>query len=188
MILIIDNYDSFTYNIYQRLGEMGFKSLVVKNDEVSVSEVKKLNPSHIIISPGPCTPNESGKSNLIIKNFYKKIPILGICLGHQCIAQVFGSKIVRTIPFHGKPDFFSHNKDELFKGIKQQFQAARYHSLIVQDLPKDFELIAWNKENLIMGIKHKQFNLYGIQFHPESILTDVGYKLLRNFVNVRYNK
>tara|TARA_Y100000034_G_C6843347_1_gene381805 strand:+ start:72 stop:638 length:567 start_codon:yes stop_codon:yes gene_type:complete len=188
MILIIDNFDSFTYNIYQRLGEMGYESEVVTN-EVSIAKIKKINPSHIIISPGPCTPNETGNCKKIIKYFYKKIPILGICLGHQCIAQVFGSKIVKTKPFHGKEDLFFHNYDVLFRNVKQRFTAARYHSLIVETLPKEFQLVSWNDKKLIMGIKHQQFNLYGIQYHPESILTQDGYTILKNFIeNVRNSK
>lgn len=185
MILIIDNYDSFTYNIVQRIGELNYKTLVLRNDKATIKKIVALQPSHIIISPGPCTPNEAGNSNEIIKYFSGKIPLLGICLGHQCIASVFGGKIIRNKPVHGKEDKIYHDKKAIYAGIKQGFSAARYHSLIVdrKTLPECFEISAWNKEKLIMGIRHKDFKVEGVQFHPESIITKDGYKILENFIN-----
>jgi len=183
MILIIDNYDSFTYNVVQRLGELNYKIKVIRNDKVTIKNIKKLKPSHIIVSPGPCTPKETGNTNKIIKHFAGKIPILGICLGHQCIAHVFGGKVVRNVPVHGKEDKIYHDKGSLYSGVKQGFVAGRYHSLIVdKKLPDCLEISAWNKKGVIMGIRHKDFKVEGVQFHPESIITDVRYKILRNFV------
>jgi para-aminobenzoate synthetase component II len=184
MILIIDNYDSFTYNIVQRLGELSCKVKVIRNDNVNIAKVNKLKPSQIIVSPGPCTPNETGNTNKIIKHFAGKIPILGICLGHQCIAYAFGGRIIRNNPVHGKENYIYHDKKTIYNGIKQGFIAGRYHSLIVdkKTLPKCFEISAWNKKGKIMGIRHKDFKLEGVQFHPESIITNDGYKILKNFI------
>lgn len=186
MILIIDNYDSFTYNIVQRIGELRHETMVLRNDKATIKKIAKLQPSHIIISPGPCTPNEAGNSNEIIRYFSGKIPLLGICLGHQCIASVFGGKIIRNKPVHGKEDNIFHDEKTIYSGVKQGFSAARYHSLIVdkKTLPDCFEISAWNKEKLIMGIRHKDFKLEGVQFHPESIITKSGYKILKNFIKL----
>ena len=186
MILIIDNYDSFTYNLVQRIGELGYQSKVMRNNKVTIKKVNKLKPTHIIVSPGPCTPKETGNSNKIIKHFAGKIPILGVCLGHQCIAYVFGSRIVRNTPVHGKEDLIYHDKKTIYKKIKQKFKAGRYHSLIVdkKTLPSCLEISAWNEKGTIMGIRHKDFKVEGVQFHPESIITDAGYDILKNFIKL----
>lgn len=186
MILIIDNYDSFAYNLAQRLGELGCKSKVFRNNKISVNAIKKIKPSHIVISPGPCSPKEAGNSNDIIKYFAGKIPILGVCLGHQCIAYAFNGKIIRNNPVHGKEDKIYHDGKTIYKGVKQGFKAARYHSLVAdkETLPSCLEVSAWNKEGIIMGIRHKNFNVEGTQFHPESIITKVGYDILKNFVKM----
>ncbi|MBU0761492.1 MAG: aminodeoxychorismate/anthranilate synthase component II [Candidatus Altiarchaeota archaeon] len=184
MILILDNFDSFTYNIYQRVGELGYKSVVKRNDAVNARGVSRLKPSHIIISPGPKTPLETGYVNEIIRKHYKRIPILGICLGHQCIAHVFGGNILRTTPVHGKQDLIYHDGKGIYSGLRQGFTASRYHSLVVdrEDIPDCLELSAWNKKGQIMGVRHKQYPVDGVQFHPESIITASGYKLLKNFI------
>ena len=184
MILIIDNYDSFTYNLVQRIGELGCNLKVIRNDKVTIDYVKELKPTHIIVSPGPCTPNESGNSNKIIKYFAGRIPILGVCLGHQCIAYVFGGKIIRNPPVHGKEDRIFHDKKTIYKNIKQGFIGGRYHSLIVdkKTLPECLEVTAWNEQGIIMGLRHKDFKVEGVQFHPESIITDNGYTVLENFI------
>lgn len=189
MILVIDNYDSFTYNLVQYLGELGAECRVFRNDAVTVEEIKKLNPSHIIISPGPGTPDESGISLDVIKNLAGVIPILGVCLGHQAIGQVFGAKIVRA-PYlmHGKTSEIIHDIDEpLFFDVDNPFTATRYHSLIIdRESARETPLktIAWTADNIIMGVRHKEFKtLVGIQFHPESILTKVGKKILSNFLS-----
>jgi len=189
MILVIDNYDSFTYNLVQYLGELGAECQVFRNDAISVDEIKKLNPSHIIISPGPGTPDESGVSLDVIKTFAGKISILGVCLGHQAIGQVFGAKIIGA-PYlmHGKVSEIIHDIDEpLFSGIDNPFTATRYHSLVIdRDSLKEtpLKIIAWTSDNIVMGVRHKDFkNLVGIQFHPESILTKSGKKILANFLS-----
>lgn len=192
MILIIDNYDSFTYNLVQRLGELGAKVNVIRNDAVAPNKlgnyVVKLSPTHIVISPGPCTPNEAGISNAIIKEFAGKIPILGVCLGHQCIGQVFGGKIVRENPVHGKTAAIFHDGKTIFKNVKKPFTATRYHSLVVEkkSLPDCLEISATNKDgSIIMGLRHRYLpGVEGIQVHPESIMTTKGYKILRNFLNM----
>lgn len=188
MILVIDNYDSFTYNIVQYLGELGAECQIFRNDAVSVEDIKQINPSHIIISPGPGTPDESGVSLDVIKNFGGKIPILGVCLGHQAIGQVFGAKVVRA-PYlmHGKVSEIIHDPDEpLFTGIDNPFSATRYHSLIIDRASLEgtpLKIIAWTSDNIVMAVKHKDFkNLVGIQFHPESILTKSGKNILSNFI------
>ena len=185
MILLIDNYDSFTYNLVQYLGEIGAKLKVFRNDKISIAQAKKLNPSHIVISPGPGRPKDAGISNKIIKEFAGKVPILGVCLGHQCIGEVFGSKIVRADRLmHGKTSKVFHNNKGVFKGIKNPFEATRYHSLIIQKkgLPAVLEITAQTKEKEIMGIRHKKLAVFGVQFHPESILTKEGKGLLKNFI------
>jgi len=186
MLLMIDNYDSFTYNLVQYLAEIGQEVEVVRNDKISIEEINKLNPQYIVISPGPCTPNEAGISLELIEAFKGKIPILGVCLGHQSIGQAFGGKIVhaQTI-MHGKTSKISHNNKGVFRGIKNPFIATRYHSLVVekQTLPNCFDITAWTDDNEIMGIKHKELAIEGVQFHPESILSEHGHDLLKNFLD-----
>ena len=183
MILIIDNYDSFTYNLYQQIEKLGKKTKIYTHDEVTIKEVKKLNPEKIIISPGPKTPSESGISIDVIKNFYKSKAILGVCLGHQCIAKLFNSKVVHAKEIkHGKTSKVYHTEDKLFNGIKNPFNAARYHSLAIKNLPKGFVKTAWTKDNEIMAIHHEKYPLFGIQFHPESFLTEEGDKIMHNFL------
>ena len=191
MILMIDNYDSFTFNIVQYLGELGADVVVKRNDEVSIDEIEKLNPDRIVISPGPCTPNEAGVSIDVVKNFYQKKPILGVCLGHQTIGQAFGGKIVSAKRImHGKTSKINHDGDYLFENIQQNFTATRYHSLVIDEesLPDSLIITARTdeseNESEIMGIRHKEYRLFGVQFHPESILTESGHKLLENFLNV----
>ena len=191
MILMIDNYDSFTFNIVQYLGELGADVVVKRNDEVSIDEIGKLNPDRIVISPGPCTPNEAGVSIDVVKNFYQKKPILGVCLGHQTIGQAFGGKIVSAKRImHGKTSKINHDGDYLFENIQQNFTATRYHSLVIDEksLPDSLIITARTdeseNESEIMGIRHKECRLFGVQFHPESILTESGHKLLENFLNV----
>ena len=184
MILVIDNYDSFTYNIVQTIGLFKKEINVVRNDKITLKEIGLLSPSHIVISPGPCTPNEAGISIELIKNFAGKIPILGICLGHQCIGQAFGGKVIRApYPIHGKTSQIYHDKKTIFKGIKNPFTATRYHSLIIEKstLPSSLEISA-ETDGLIMGIRHKKYNVEGVQFHPESFLTREGKKLIKNFI------
>ena len=190
MILMIDNYDSFTFNIVQYLGELGADVVVKRNDEVSIDEIEKLNPDRIVISPGPCTPNEAGVSIDVVKNFYQKKPILGVCLGHQTIGQAFGGKIVSAKRImHGKTSKINHDGDHLFENIEQNFTATRYHSLVIDEesLPDSLIITARTdeseNESEIMGIRHKECRLFGVQFHPESILTESGHKLLENFLN-----
>lgn len=187
MILVIDNYDSFTYNLVQYLGELGAKLKVYRNDAVSLKQIKKLKPSHIVISPGPCTPKEAGVSNDVIRTFSGKIPILGVCLGHQCIGDVFGGDVVRADRImHGKTSMIHHDGRTIFQKLPNPFEATRYHSLIIKPdtLPGDLEVSAWTKEGEIMGVRHKKFNVpvEGVQFHPESILTKEGKDLLKNFL------
>ncbi|MCK9186082.1 aminodeoxychorismate/anthranilate synthase component II [Candidatus Gracilibacteria bacterium] len=184
MILLIDNYDSFTYNLYQLIEKLGEETKVVKNDEISINEIKKIKPSKIIISPGPGNPKDSGISKKIIETFYKEIPILGVCLGHQCIGEIFGSKVLHAKKMmHGKTSKIYHFKNSIFKNIKSPFIGARYHSLIVDKVPKDFTLTAWTSDGEIMGIRHSKYNLFGVQFHPESFMTGQGEKIMKNFLN-----
>jgi anthranilate synthase component 2 len=186
MLLMIDNYDSFTYNLVQYLAEIGQEVEVIRNDKISIKEIKKLNPQYIVISPGPCTPNEAGISLDLIESFKGKIPILGVCLGHQSIGQAFGGKIIhaQTI-MHGKTSKISHNNLGVFSGIKNPFTATRYHSLVIdrKSLPDCFDITAWTDDNEIMGIKHKELAIEGVQFHPESILSEHGHDLLKNFLD-----
>ncbi|MBI4004188.1 MAG: aminodeoxychorismate/anthranilate synthase component II [Candidatus Omnitrophica bacterium] len=187
MILMIDNYDSFTYNLVQYLGELGQKLIVKRNDAVTVPAIKRLAPSSIVISPGPGRPSDAGISNELIKTFAGTIPILGVCLGHQCIGEVFGGDVVRAQrPMHGKTSRIYHTKTHLFAGLPDPFEATRYHSLIVkrETLPDPLAVTAWTKEREIMGLEHRRFPVYGVQFHPESILTSVGKDLLRNFLKL----
>ena len=188
MILMIDNYDSFTYNLVQYLGELGQKVLVYRNDALTVKDIKKLNPAKIVISPGPGRPEDAGISCEIIREFCGKIPILGVCLGHQAIGYVFGGKIVRAKRLmHGKTSKIYHNKKDIFKNIPVPFLATRYHSLLVDklSLPACLEITASTKENEIMGLKHKDYPLWGVQFHPESILTKCGKQILDNFIKIK---
>ncbi|MFA6078375.1 MAG: aminodeoxychorismate/anthranilate synthase component II [Candidatus Omnitrophota bacterium] len=187
MILMIDNYDSFTYNLVQYLGEMGAELSVIRNDKISVEEIKKLAPEKIIISPGPGEPKDAGISENVIREFGSLIPILGVCLGHQAIGEVFGGKIIRSKHLmHGKTSMIFHNGKGIFKGIPNPFEATRYHSLVVErsSLPESLEIAAETEDKDIMALTHKQYPIYGVQFHPESILTVEGMKLLKNFLDI----
>ena len=188
MLLVIDNYDSFTYNLVQYLGEMGQDVRVVRNDELPAAEIAALAPSHIVISPGPCTPNEAGISLEVIKAYAGKIPILGVCLGHQAIGQAFGGKVVRAARvMHGKTSQISHDGKGLFTGLPNPFQATRYHSLLIEraSVPDVLDVTAETAENEIMAVRHKTLPVEGVQFHPESFLTTSGKDLLRNFIERR---
>lgn len=185
MILVIDNYDSFTYNLVQYLGEIGETVEVRRNDEIDIAGIEKLAPDHILISPGPCTPNEAGISLQLIDHFKGKIPILGVCLGHQSIGQAFGGEVIRAERLmHGKTSPIYHDGKTIFEGIPNPFTATRYHSLIVrsESLPDCLEVSARTKEGEIMGLRHKEYPIEGVQFHPESVITDHGLTLLRNFL------
>ncbi len=187
MILMIDNYDSFTYNLVQYLGELGEELKVYRNDAISLAQIQKLKPSRIVISPGPGSPKDAGVSKDIIKELGPKTPVLGVCLGHQCIGEVFGGKVSGAGRLmHGKTSLIYHNGKGIFKGIKNPFTATRYHSLLVQQthFPRDLEITAETKEKEIMGLQHKKFPIYGVQFHPESILTESGKEILKNFLNL----
>ncbi|MFQ5901234.1 MAG: anthranilate synthase component II [Thermodesulfobacteriota bacterium] len=185
MLLMIDNYDSFTYNLVQYLGELGADIKVFRNDLLSIPDIETMNPEKIVISPGPCTPEKAGISVDVVKEFAGKIPILGVCLGHQSVCYAFGAEIVRAAKLmHGKTSLIFHDGEGIFKGIKSPFEATRYHSLIVEknSLPEGFKVSAWTEEGEIMGVRHREYNLRGLQFHPESILTKKGKGILRNFL------
>ncbi len=185
MVLMIDNYDSFTYNLVQYLGELGAELEVHRSRKIGIEELDTLAPERIVISPGPCTPREAGISNDVIKHFAGKVPILGVCLGHQCIGDVFGGEVVRANRLmHGKTSMIGHNGAELFKDLDNPFEATRYHSLIVkkETLPDCLEITAWTDQDEIMGLRHKTLPIWGVQFHPESILTAAGKDLLGNFL------
>lgn len=187
MILMIDNYDSFTYNLVQYLGELGEDLKVVRNDKITIKEIKAMHPKQIVISPGPGKPKDAGISNEVIKKFGGNIPILGVCLGHQCIGEVFGGRIVGAPRLmHGKISLIYHNGKDIFKGLPNPFEATRYHSLLVErkTFPKCLEITAETKEKEIMGLRHKKYPIWGVQFHPESILTKEGKKLLANFLRI----
>ena len=191
MILLIDNYDSFTYNLVHYVEELDFDVEIYRNDKISLNKIKRLNPQKIIISPGPCTPNEAGISINLIKKFYKDIPILGVCLGHQAIAQAFGAKIVKAKKImHGKVSMMTNLGSQIFSGIPKKFNATRYHSLVIQNntLPNDFKIISDTIDNgkkVIMGIEHNQYPCFGVQFHPESIATNpFGKKIIKNYLKL----
>jgi anthranilate synthase/aminodeoxychorismate synthase-like glutamine amidotransferase len=188
MILLIDNYDSFTYNLVQRLGEIdpGIDLQVVRNDQITVEEIEAKHPSRLIISPGPCTPREAGISNEVVARLAPSIPLLGVCLGHQSIGHVFGGRIVRADRImHGKTSWIHHDGQRLYRDISNPFEATRYHSLVIEPntLPDDLQVVAWTDQGEIMGVRHKTYPLEGVQFHPESFLTLEGIKLLKNFLD-----
>ncbi len=185
MILLIDNYDSFTYNLYHYLIQAGAKNVLVKrNDEISIDEIKKLQPSGIVLSPGPCSPNEAGICLEIVEKLQGIYPIFGVCLGHQTIGQAFGGKVIKTYPMHGKVSEIFHHKKSLFEDVPSPFKATRYHSLIIEKetCPDELEITAETKDGIIMGITHKKFKIYGVQFHPESIASEYGHKIIQNFL------
>ena len=185
MILLIDNYDSFTYNLYQYLCELGAEVNVVRNDESTVEELDGMAPEKIVVSPGPCTPNEAGVSVDVIKHFGEKLPVLGVCLGHQCIGQAYGARVAGAGEImHGKTSMISHDGKGVFEGLPDPFEAIRYHSLAVmqEGIPEELEVTAWSDSGVIMGLRHKSLPVEGVQFHPESIMTRTGHDLLRNFL------
>jgi anthranilate synthase/aminodeoxychorismate synthase-like glutamine amidotransferase len=187
MVLIIDNYDSFTYNLVQRLGEIGAEIQVYRNDKITPDEVERAAPDHIIISPGPCTPREGGVSNDVIRRFAGQVPILGVCLGHQCIGYAFGATVDRHRRLmHGKTSMIHHDGKTIYEGLPDPFEATRYHSLAIveETLPEEFEVTARAEPDEIMGIRHREYRLEGVQFHPESFLTAEGPRLLSNFLRM----
>jgi anthranilate synthase/aminodeoxychorismate synthase-like glutamine amidotransferase len=191
MLLLIDNYDSFTYNLVQRFGEIdpNLPMRVFRNDQISIEQIEELKPDHIVISPGPCTPREAGISNAVLKRFTGRVPILGVCLGHQCIGHVFGGEVVRNARvMHGKTSPVFHDGRGVFAGLSNPFEATRYHSLVIRKdslTNPDFVVSAWTAENEIMGVRHRSKSLHGVQFHPESFLTTEGPILLQNFLDMR---
>lgn len=188
MVLVIDNYDSFTYNLVQYLGEMQVDLQVHRNDQISLKQIRELKPERILISPGPCSPRESGLSNDIIRTFGPEIPLLGVCLGHQCIGHTFGAEvIVNYRMMHGKTSLIKHNEKDLFEGMPNPFAATRYHSLVIrrENIPSHLEITAETEEGEVMGVKHKEHPIWGVQFHPESILTENGRQILKNFLKLR---
>ena len=187
MLLMIDNYDSFTYNLVQYFGELGEVIEVFRNDKISIPEIEKLDPEMLVISPGPGTPKDAGISLDMIKHFKEQIPILGVCLGHQCVGEAFGGKIVPAPRLmHGKTSLIHHDEKDIFQGLPNPFEATRYHSLIIEkeSIPDCLAITAWTDEQEIMGITHKSYLLLGVQFHPESILTKDGKQVLKNFLNL----
>jgi anthranilate synthase/aminodeoxychorismate synthase-like glutamine amidotransferase len=186
MILVIDNYDSFAYNLAQYLGELGWEPVVFRNDAITLAGIEKMSPSHIVISPGPCTPREAGISNDVIYRFGGKIPILGVCLGHQCIGYVYGAEVLHTpVPTHGKSSLIYHDSRTVYQGLPNPFEGGRYHSLVVDWVkrPPDLEATAVTADGVIMGIRHRCYTVEGVQFHPESIMTDAGHQVLSNFLS-----
>lgn len=186
MLIMIDNYDSFTYNLVQYLGELGEEVKTFRNDEITINEIEKLNPDRIMISPGPCTPNEAGISLSVIEHFKGKVPLMGVCLGHQSIGMAFGGKVIRAQQImHGKTSLIEHTDTGVFSGLENPFTVTRYHSLVIQQtsLPACLEVTAWTADGEIMGVRHKDLAIEGVQFHPESILTQHGHALLQNFLN-----
>jgi anthranilate synthase/aminodeoxychorismate synthase-like glutamine amidotransferase len=189
LILLIDNYDSFTYNLYQYLAELGAEVTVLRNDALTLEDVESMSPRGIVVSPGPCTPTEAGISNEVIRRFGPTIPTLGVCLGHQCVGQAYGGVVDRAGEImHGKTSLIHHDGNGLFKGLPDPFEAIRYHSLAVyrEDLPDSLEVSAWTDNGVIMGLRHKEHLVEGVQFHPESIMTPVGKDLLRNYLDWAY--
>ncbi|WP_085908129.1 anthranilate synthase component II [Kiloniella majae] len=187
MLLLIDNYDSFTYNLYHFLGELGATISVERNDQISVDEVMALNPERIVISPGPCDPSSAGICLELVERVAGKIPVLGVCLGHQSIGQAFGAKVVRApSPMHGKTSPIKHNGKSVFKGLPDPLTVTRYHSLTIEpdSMPDCLEVTAWTEDGVIMGLQHKKLPLHGVQFHPESIASEKGHDLLKNFLTV----
>lgn len=185
MILMIDNYDSFVYNLVQYIGELDEEVYIKRNDEISIEEITKMNPEIIILSPGPCSPKEAGICIDVVKHFKGKIPILGICLGHQTIGHVFGGNITKAIrPVHGKVESITHNNKGVFENLKNPLKVTRYHSLVIENnnLPENLEITALTNEGEIMGIRHKKYHIEGVQFHPEAILSEMGHDILRNFI------
>jgi len=185
VLLMIDNYDSFTYNLVQYFGELGEEVRVFRNDQITVDEVEKLAPAYIVISPGPCTPNEAGISVPVIERFAHSVPILGVCLGHQCIGQAFGGRVVHAKSvMHGKTSAIRHEGEGVFAGLPNPLTATRYHSLVVEraSLPECLKVTAWSDDGEVMGVRHRELAVEGVQFHPESILTEAGHDLLRNFL------
>ena len=187
MLIVIDNYDSFTYNLVQYLGELGQEIQVFRNDQVTLDEIRALNPDHIVISPGPGDPNDGGISLDVLREFGPTIPIFGVCLGHQCIGQAYGGKVTRAPRLmHGKVSKVYHNGDGVFSGVPSPFNATRYHSLIVEEpIPDDLEVTAFTSQGEVMGVRHKEYPTVGVQFHPESILTEHGKRILQNFLDGR---
>jgi anthranilate synthase/aminodeoxychorismate synthase-like glutamine amidotransferase len=188
MVLVIDNYDSFTYNLVQYLGEMGSELTVIRNDRITIPEIRRMDPSGIIISPGPCTPSEAGISVEVVRQLHKEYPILGVCLGHQAVGEALGGKVIKAAEiFHGKTSSIFHNGTWLFSGVVSPFTAARYHSLIVEksSLPMCLEVTAWTEDGVIMGVRHREFPTFGVQFHPESIATEHGKLILKNFLSTK---
>jgi anthranilate synthase/aminodeoxychorismate synthase-like glutamine amidotransferase len=187
MLLVIDNYDSFTYNLVQYFGELGAEMAIHRNDQITVEDIRSMGVDRICVSPGPCTPREAGISNDVIREFGPKLPLLGVCLGHQCIGHVFGGDVIRAPRLmHGKTSWIHHHGDGLFTGLSNPFEATRYHSLIVErsSIPPVLEITAETQEGEVMGLRHREFPIYGVQFHPESILTTEGKQILRNFLDV----
>jgi anthranilate synthase/aminodeoxychorismate synthase-like glutamine amidotransferase len=187
MLLVIDNYDSFTYNLVQYLGEMGAEMAIFRNDQITLSEIEVMQPEKIVISPGPCTPKEAGISIDVIRKFGSHIPILGVCLGHQAIGEAFGGEVIRAPRLmHGKTSMIKHDGHAIYQRLPNPFEATRYHSLIIrrESMPDDLQITAWTQEGEIMGVRHKFFPVEGVQFHPESILTQVGKDLLKNFLTM----
>ena len=187
MILLIDNYDSFTYNLYQYLCELGAEVEVVRNDKTTLEDIEAMNPEKIVISPGPCTPKEAGISNEVILRFGEQTPTLGVCLGHQCIGDAYGGTVGGAGEImHGKMSLIHHDGEGVFKGLPNPFEAIRYHSLAIykEDMPDDLDVTAWTDNGIVMGVRHKNNPVEGIQFHPESIMTKVGHDLLRNFLEM----
>lgn len=185
MILLIDNYDSFVWNLARYVGELGHQRLVVRNDAIGLDDIRTLAPSHIIVSPGPCTPAEAGISNAVVTSFGMTVPILGVCLGHQCIGDALGGRVERALrPMHGKTSLVRHDRSGIFAGLPDPLRVTRYHSLIVKDkdLPEDLEVTARSEEGEIMALRHRTLPIVGVQFHPEAVLTEHGHDLLRNFL------
>ena len=185
MILLIDNYDSFTYNLYQYLSELGAEVSVVRNDKITLGQIRNMNPEKIVVSPGPCTPDKAGISNEVVREFGPIIPVLGVCLGHQCVGQTFGGIVGKAGEImHGKTSLIHHDGEGVFSGIPSPFEAIRYHSLVVykEDLPDELEVTAWTESGIVMGLRHKEYDIQGIQFHPESIMTQYGKEILGNFL------